>query len=277
MSVLPSWVLGIFVAFVLALVSLLGYFSPFIAIILTLLVSFPVIFASSLGHIASMNKEGISAGTQFKRGLSFFSINNSRCFRILPSMLFSLIVYFAVDVTATIVLIVIFNVAKPGLFSEIYNEILEFLTNPEILSYEEALGENIIYFNYYRLFTVVPSSICAVTFFIYRVSLNSLSLYSKKTFGDSPIIFAVNVEVFRRYKKEIRKDYLSLNFPLFILFFLFSVVTMILSTIYISIDAEKVNAISDSLGYTVDTTETYNDLVKIIDEAHVIGQTINDK
>ena len=40
---------------------------------------------------------------------------------------------------------------------------------------------------------------------------------------------------------------------------------------------DEVNEITDSLGYTVDTTDTYNDLVKIIDDAHLIGQDINDK
>lgn len=224
-SIFPSWILGISLAIFAAVIVSTGLISEFLMYPLIVLFLFPFFFSTIVSHINSKRNETLTFSKQFSRSLLFFRNGNYRSFKIIPAFLYSFLIYGLIAIFGTIIAIVVFKNIHPEAFSEIYQSLTEIIYSGEDFTYQEILDsyQDVIFI--YELAVIGPASLCAITFFIYRTTLQAIYVYAKNFLHrfQALLISAIHNLVFRTHKKAIIKDYLSLNWPMLVMFPLFSI------------------------------------------------------
>ena len=246
-----SWVLGIFLAIILAGVAALGVFSPFLAFIAILLIGLPAAFGAISTNLFAKATKEITFSRQLKTSYSFFSPNNIYSFKILSSSLFSLLVYFIAAAASGLLIAIIFSIIKPDASKEIIQCLYDYFSSIDERTMEEVFGE---YYNHvviYELLTNSIGSLFATLFFLYRTSINSLFIYAKGVFKqiDGSFIRLVQNNVFKKHGRKIRKDYFSLNWVMFVLFFIFSVSGGFIVAYFLSKNSDVVSALGIATGF----------------------------
>ena len=219
-----SWILGISLALFSAAIVATGLISNYLLFPLILLLLFPCFFASIVSHLAAKNNEQLTFNKYFSRSLAFFRNGNYRSFRLISSFFYSLLVYAVLFTFGTLVALIVFRANYPEAFNELYQSFFASMYMEESDFEELVLAyQDIIVF--YELLVSFPASLIGLVFFIYRTSMNALYIYAKRMLYrfESLLVATVNAFVFKVIGRQIRKDFLMLNWPMFVLFPIFSI------------------------------------------------------
>ncbi|MBR0295465.1 MAG: hypothetical protein IJQ67_06170 [Bacilli bacterium] len=223
-SIFASWVFAIVIAILAAGAASLGAISFLLTFVISVLFVFPIFFSFIVSHTIAREKEPITFTNQFARSLAFFRSGNIRSFKLLSSFLFSMLYYLGASIALGIICVIVFRIIRPEVFNEMMTSLTDSLIAGEEGALDDFLAEYANYVIYFEVFTTCPASVIASLFFIYRTTINSIYIYAKKILHkfDSGMIMMIHNQVFRTNGRSIRKDYFALNWPIFVLFFLFS-------------------------------------------------------
>ena len=224
-TALVSWILGVSLALFSASIVATGLISNYLLFPLIVLLLFPCFFASIVSHLASKSNEQLTFSKHFSRSLAFFKNGNYRSFRLISSFFYSLLVYAVVFTFGMIVALIVFRNTHPDAFNELYQSFFASLYGEEESNFEELLMsyQDIILF--YELLVTAPASLFALSFFIYRTSMNAMYVYAKRMLYrfESLLVATIHAFVFKVVGRNIRRDFLRLNWPMFVLFPIFSI------------------------------------------------------
>ena len=224
-TALVSWILGVALALFAAAITATGLISNYLLFPLIILLLFPCFFASIVSHLAAKSDEPLTFSRHFYRSLSFFRNGNYRSFRLISSFLYSLLVYAVAFTFGTLVALIVFRANHPDAFNELYQAFFASMYGEEETNFEEVLSnyENIIVF--YELVVSAPASLLGLSFFIYRTSMNAIYIYAKRLLYrfESLLVATIHAYVFKVVGRDIRRDFLALNWPMFVLFPIFSI------------------------------------------------------
>lgn len=224
-GILASWILGVSLAVFAASIIAIGLISEFLMYPLIVLLLFPFFFSCIVSHLAIKRNETITFTNQFSRSLLFFRNGNYRSFRIIVAFLLSFLIYAVISIFGTFVAIIVFRNNNSDAFNEIYQSLLDVFYSGEDTTFNEVLTSYQDVILLYELFVVAPASLIATTYFIYRTTLNAIYVYAKNFLHRFQILLVISIHnlVFKTYGRNIRKDYLSLNWPMFVIFPIFAI------------------------------------------------------
>ena len=220
----PSWILGIMTGLFIAVISFAGAVSSLLLFILIAFAVMPFFFSMIVSHLETAYGGRVTLGLSFKQYGAYFNIINRSSFRVIRSALFAFLVDIASGITIGIITVIVLQFSGNTLFNDGVNSIVAAMTSGEIyeLTYEEILGDSYNLFVLLDFIITVPSAILAAAAFIYFTTKNSLYIYSRQTIRHKDLRFNLLVHqyVTRKNRKAIRKDYIMLNWPLFVVFIL---------------------------------------------------------
>ena len=180
----------------------------------------PFLFASHISCYLLEAGEQIKVGSFFHYFISFFRPQFRGSFRGISSFLKTLAVY----ATVLAISYLSFYLVYRGLYGETFTNAIGYLNAQYLngLSYEELielLEENdkfLLTFIYYVSAVPVPFSIAA---YMYFISFSSISLYYRANIssGTPSLMRLAIANSYARYRRSMKKDWLKLNWPIFVL------------------------------------------------------------
>ena len=209
--------IGAFCGLFLILAATLSFVDVSIAIIATPLLVFPFLFASQVACYYLEANQPVTLSAVSRYFFGFFNPQFRSSYRGIRSFLTSLAVYFGTMIVVYVVLYAIYNRVYGETFTNAFSNIVSIYSATDT-TYEDLLRELNANDSFLLTFFIYVSSLplpFAVAWFIYSVSLNSLSVYYRLNVrGEtaSLIRLAVN-ETYARCKNKMRADWFKLNWP----------------------------------------------------------------
>ena len=235
-NALVSWVLGVFLALVIAGISLIGLFIPYVAVVLIPFLVLPFLFATQVAFIDTYNKNQLTFTSFFKFFVSFFKPNNYGTYMFARSFLKSLLGFLVVYTLSSIAAsITIYLIDKQGTMNML-TVLQDIIFNGEYLesTLEEALGSSYRLYVMFENIVTVSCSISLVLFLLFFISRNSVALYLRMNIPTLPNGLyrdTFNVTISRN-RKAFHKDFFSLNWPMFAIYLFTSIALIPLSLMF---------------------------------------------
>jgi len=216
---------GIMCGLFLILAAVLVFVDPLMLIIAIPLIALPFLFASHVACYYLQVNQQINPSAFFRYFIGFFRPQFRGSFRGLISFLKSLAFYFIMILLGGIILYLIFKAQFGDTFTNAFNSLsYQYVSNPEA-TYEDII--NILNDNNGMLLTfIIYVSVIAIPLamlaFIYYVSFSSLSIYYRTNvlFASAPLLKMSVNSTYSLYRKNMRKDWFLLNWPMLALSFL---------------------------------------------------------
>ncbi len=211
---------GVLCGLFFVLVTALSLVDELVLIIGVPVLALPFLFASHIScYLLSIGEE-IKLGSFFRYFVSFFRPQFRGSFRGISSFLKSLAVYGVIMLISYFAFYIGFKAQYGDLFlnsaNELVNQYLAGQTYEELLVILEANDGLMLTFMMYVSAFPLPFAISAFMGFI---SFNSISLYYRANINNgTPSLMRLAIaNAYSRYKRSLRKDWLKLNWPVFVL------------------------------------------------------------
>lgn len=212
---------GLLCGLFITMLSLLSFFDGMIFLLTLPLFALPFIFASFIACYYLEANQPINISYFFRYYFGYFRPQFRGTFRAIRAFLISLAFYFGSMIVAYFIFYAIFQNNYGDVFVESMNDLTtKYLSNE--YTYEDLynlLADNdgmfLTFFSYITSFALIP----AITYFITSLLYFSLSIYYRanvRTAVPSLIKLAIN-STYSQYRKAIRKDWLKLNWLLYVL------------------------------------------------------------
>ena len=201
---------GIMCGLFLIIATVLAFIDPLLLIIAIPLIALPFLFASHVACYYLQINQQINPSAFFRYFVGFFRGQFRSSFRGLISFLKSLALYFGMSLLAGIVMFIIFKVQYGEAFTDAFNSLIyQYIYNPE------ATSEDIV-----ALLNANDGQL--LTFIMYYISFSSISIYYRTNVlvaSASLLKMSVN-STYALHRKNMRKDWFALNWPMLALSFL---------------------------------------------------------
>ena len=191
---------------------------PGLFIVTISFIFFPVLFATYMTLYSIKFGGTVTVRSTVAISMSYFKRNSFGCFRILRSVLHTLIVYFVGLLFFFLLFQSIFESIFGNAFTESLNRFMEIYNSGDLEGAANYLAEKNaagLYFDFTR--SVAGS--CSVIAFIFGIAFNSMNVYLCANIPGATAQFST--AVFNKFLKtkigSYRKDFWSLNWPLFAL------------------------------------------------------------
>ena len=215
-----SWILGLTTGILIAAILAIDLLVPTLCIFTFPLIILPIIFAGSLQHVVLNTQGQITMSSSLRAFGLYYRPDFFGCFSYFISLLKSILSFLIIELAISSVTSYIFMYLVPG-FSDTVNHFMEILESGslEIESLNELLEMNGGILFIYSLIVILPSFAFAVIFFIYNISRNSLNIYYRlhTRAANGRLVRYIYKDVVRRNRMRMFKDYLSLNWPLYLI------------------------------------------------------------
>ena len=219
---MPSYIaVGIFCGLFLVLASILSFIDESAFLIAIPILVLPFLFASHISCYLLELEQPINVGAFFRYYTSFFRPQFRGSFRGLMSFLKSLAVYGVFLSISLITFFVVFQNQYGDTFLSSIKEIVTQylnggLTTEELYSILNANDGMLLTFLSFAFSTPLPF---AITAFIYFISFSSIALYYRANVASGvPSLLRIAIgEAYSKARKEMRKDWFKLNWPLLVL------------------------------------------------------------
>ena len=242
------WELSIFgIIFAVALAALEAV-APGLYIATFGILFFPLLFAIYITLLTIKYGGTVTVKSTFNISKSYFSGGNFGCFRIIRCFLHALLVEVIADTVFTLLLVPIFK----GIYGQVFTEGIEEFINALYGSDLDALNNILDSENCVTLYLECTASFsfsAGLFAFIFGICFNSLNVYLCANIPNASAAFcsAIFNRFFKRKGKQYRKDFWSLNWPVFALL-LIGIVGGYALTILIDIDFAYGRTISSMVG-----------------------------
>ena len=216
---------GIMCGLFLIIASVLAFIDPLLLIVAIPLIALPFLFASHVACYYLQINQQINISSFLRYFVGFFRVQFRGSFRALISFLKSLAFYFGMSFLAGIVLFLIFKAQYGETFVNAFNTLIHTYfysataTSEDIVELLNANNGQLLTFIIYVSVVAIPLAMLA---FIYYISFSSISIYYRTNVlvaSASLLKMSVN-STYALYRKNMRKDWFALNWPMLALSFL---------------------------------------------------------
>lgn len=215
-----SWILGLTTGILIAVIIALDLLVQGMSFLTFPFLIVPIIFSGMLQHVILKTKGQISFSSSMKAFGLYYRRDFFGSFSILSSIFKGLLTFLIFEMTTSFILSTVLQVASPE-FVEAMNAFYDLLESSEA-TYGDLF--NMIFVNEGILFTYVaivtfPALYLAFIWLIYNISRSSIVIYYKMHSKNTSNRFSkmVYIDVVRRNRMRMFKDYMMLNWPLYVL------------------------------------------------------------
>ena len=215
-----TWFLGLTVGILITAILAIDYLAPGISLLTFAFLIVPILFSGMLQHIVFKTRGQLTISSSLKAFGLYYTPSFFGTFSILTSALKGLITFLATETIISFTCSGILQFTNPEFVTAI-NEFYEIFESQSI-SYDDLFNalyaHNNLLFNYFVI-CVFPALGLGIIFAFYNISRNSILVYFKMHVKNVTNRFAKMVysDVVRRNRKAMFKDYMMLNWPLFVL------------------------------------------------------------
>lgn len=219
-SPISCWILGITTGVLIAAILALDLLMPFLSILTFPLLVLPIIFSATIQHVMLKGEGQITVSSSFRTFALYFRRDFFGSYSYMFNLLKSVILFFVIEMSVSFVASTVFMMIEPTFQTNVdsfYQLIYSYeFTEADLISALEANGYQL--FNYLSI-VLYPSFFIAVIFLIYNLSRYSAIIYYKMTTRRTDSRFArlVYQMSLRGNRLLLVREYLSLNWPLFVL------------------------------------------------------------
>lgn len=208
------WLVSIFVALLALAIIALEVVAPGLYLLTFCFIFIPVFFASFVTLFTIKYGGTLSLKSTLVISRSYFRNNSFGVFRLIKTFIKYFIVRFLTMIVFTFILDIIFTNIYGDLFVSLLEEVQNSLGNLEIITEEPLML-------FFALINALSFS-CSFIVIIYSIIFNSLCIYISASLPDAPA--SVSTSLFSYFVKtkgsKYKKDFWSLNWPLFALLIL---------------------------------------------------------
>ena len=219
-SPISCWILGITSGILIAAVLGFDLLIPFIAFLTIPFLVIPIYFSATIQHVMLKTDAQITVTSSFRTFILYFKRDFFGTFSIIFNGLKSVILFLILESTISMVASYLLLVINPNFQAAV--ESLQQLIYSYEFTYEDVINQlnanNYLLLNFAAI-CFIPSLFISLIFFIYNVSRYSMMVYYKMQMRRTDSRFAKLVYQFslRGRRMEMVKNYLSLQWPLYVL------------------------------------------------------------
>lgn len=241
------WEVSIFALILAIAVAAIEAVIPVLSLPVYAFIFFPVLFATYMTLYTIKFGGTVTVKSTFAISRSYFSRSNFGCFRLIRCFFHAVLV----EIIASIFVMLIFEKVYTNLYGATFVEQLsEFVdalyNNPDVAL--DILSNDSYVTSYYNYSVSISYSIAVISF-VFGVCYNSVNVYLCANIPNATATFCTTI--FNRFLKtkgkSYRKDFWSLNWPLFLLL-LAGMVSGYVLTYVLDIDSSYVQVISSMIG-----------------------------
>ena len=228
---------GLLCGLFLILAALLSLIDDLLVLIAVPLIMLPIVFACYIACYYLKAGQPVTVSAIARYSIGFFRPQFRGSFRGIRSFLSALLFYLAGLFIAYIAMYLIFKNVYEVLFSDALTNLIKQYMSSD-MTYEDltnALQENDgILLTFIIYVTVLPLPV-AIVRFIYAISLASISIYYRNNCVGSTaslISLAIN-NTYAFFRRKIRKDWFSLNWPLLALSLIGSILGGLIAFLFV--------------------------------------------
>ena len=215
-----AWVLGLTTGILIAAILAIDLVVPGLVILTFPFIILPLIFSATMQHLMIHHGANITLTGSFRSFFLYFRQAFFGSFNYLFSLLKSVIIFISVELIVSFLASFLFQTFSKE-FVEAINYMYAAVETNEVTieTLEQILAMHNGILSIYFAIVIVPAFFIAVLFLIYFISRFSVSIYMRfraKAINSRFVRFVYG-DVVRRKRGEMLFDYLSLNWPLFIL------------------------------------------------------------
>lgn len=212
------WEVSLFlVIFAIAMVAL-DSLIPGLSVIIFGVLFFPLLYSTFMTLYTIKFGGTVTVKSTYAISISYFKRNSFGCFRILRCLLFALLADVLAAIVFSIALDNIFTSIYGSVFTDSFQQLIDLYYSGDI----EALNSFLLSDNCaaFYLDSVTSFSLTiGIAFFIFEISYNSPNVYLCANIPNATAAFSTTVfkNFLRRNSRSYRKDFWSLNWPMFVL------------------------------------------------------------
>lgn len=221
---ISSWILGLVTGVLITAILAFDLLVPALSLLTFPFIILPIIFTASLQHILLKNKETqITVRTSIRGFGLYYSHQFRGCFSVISSLIGSVVVFLVFEMTISFISSYVFMSFNPDFMNSVDG--LYELFSDSAVSFDainNALhANNNFLFNYLTISTI-PALFIAIIYYVYCLSRNSMVLYYSTSAKTINMRFSrlVHLNVLRGQRMKLMREYLSLNWPLYVLLLL---------------------------------------------------------
>ena len=215
-----AWVLGLTTGILIAAIIAIDLLVPGLVIITFPFIILPLIFSATMQHLMVHHGANITLTGSFRSFFLYFRQAFFGSFNYVISLLKAIIIFIGVELTVSFTASFFFQAFSKD-FVDAMNYMYAVLETNDVTmeTLEGVLTMNNGILAVYLSIIVVPAFFIAILFLIYFISRYSVSIYMRFRARaiNSRFVRFVYSDVVKRKRGEMLKDYLSLNWPLFLL------------------------------------------------------------
>ena len=216
--------IGVMGGLFLLISMLIAFISPTFLLLSVPLIGFPFLFASHIASYYLQINQQVTFSAFLRYYYGFFRAQFRSSFRGIISLLKSLIFYFVSVLIAALIFVAIFTNKYGSDFTEALTNFVSSYFYSTNITYEELiamLNANdgmLLTFIFYVSAFGIPLAMLA---FIYYISFASLSIYYRANvaFAAPPLLRMTISNTYSLHRRNMRKDWFVLNWPLLLLSF----------------------------------------------------------
>ena len=216
-----SWFLGVTVGILITALTALNLVAPGVIFVVFPLLIIPIIFSGMLQHIIFKTRGQLTLSSSLKAFGLYFRRDFFGCFSIIISSIKGLVCFLAIEMTASFISSTILQATSKNFIDALTN--FYTVIENESLVYSDILDALYAYdgilFIYFAAI-VFPAVFIAFAYALYSMSRTSIVIYFKMHVKNINVRFAKMVygDVVRRNRWRLLKDYMLLNWPLYLLY-----------------------------------------------------------
>lgn len=215
-----SWIISIICGLFIGALLLLGLVFNGFQMIFVPFAVLPFFFSCIVSHYDLSRDDYLSGKKLFTFFKLFFSINFYSSFRMIKSFLKALLIEIICSLVVIGITYLIFS--NSGTFKETIKQLINLINNNELNTtiYNELLEANDNELYRFIHINMISTNVIFGLSFIYFVSKESISIYLRLSFNQSPVTNGIAKIAIKSKRKEYFKLYLLMNYPILILLLL---------------------------------------------------------
>lgn len=211
-----SIIIFIFAGLLVGAVALLNYFIPDLFILLVPLIILPIIFAFSISVIVMRTEPTLTFGMIFTGFRKYFSERFRSTFNVISTLLRALILYLIIAAILALAVNLSFYFTNFMNYQEFVAKLFSDMSQSDLESFINEYRELLVII---RMCTALPNLIITSFYVFYRFSIYSTSMFLR--FSNFRGTGLYMLALYKRFLKKNRwkffKDYLYLNWPMYLL------------------------------------------------------------
>ena len=215
-----AWILGLTTGIAIAAILALDLVLPGMTILTFPFIILPIIFSATFQHLLLHRNMNITMTGGIRSFGYYFRREFFGSFNLIASFFKAVLIFIAIELTTSLVASYLFETFSKD-FVNAMNYLYELLesNNVTMEALEQILVMNNGILTIYTAVIISPAFFIATLFLIYFMSTFSITIYMRfraKSMNSRFVRFVYS-DVVRRKRGEVLKDYLSLNWPLYVL------------------------------------------------------------